>query len=41
MEQAFHFATMIYCDYGALSDIDRKKIMLKTYRCLKKEENFY
>lgn len=40
MEQAFHFATMIYCDYGALSNIDRKKIMLKTYRCLKKGGKF-
>ena len=34
-EHAFDFAVMIYCDYGALSDADRKNIMQKAFRSLK------
>lgn len=40
IEQVFDFATMIYCDYGALSDIDRKKIMTKSYHCLRQGGKF-
>lgn len=40
IEQVFDFATMIYCDYGALSDIDRKKIMKKSYHCLRQGGKF-
>lgn len=32
---AFDFATMIYCDYGALSDRDRQTLLLKLYRHLR------
>lgn len=40
IEQVFDFATMIYCDYGALSNIDRKKIMMKSYHCLRQGGRF-
>ena len=33
--EPFDFATMIYCDYGALSDVDRKGLMNRIYRQLK------
>ncbi len=31
LEQSFDFATMIYCDYGALSTADRKILMRRVY----------
>lgn len=40
LEQAFDFAVMIYCDYGALPDSDRKKLMQKSYRSLKQGGKF-
>ncbi|WP_324825369.1 class I SAM-dependent methyltransferase [Sinanaerobacter sp. ZZT-01] len=35
LKQHFDFATMIYCDYGALSTVDRRIIMKKVYQHLK------
>ncbi len=35
LERKFDFATMIYCDYGALSTKDRQVILSKIYRHLK------
>ena len=35
LHNVFDFATMIYCDYGALSTSDRKKLMGKVYQHLK------
>ncbi len=35
LQKNFDFATMIYCDYGALSVADRKTIMQKIYKHLK------
>lgn len=33
--ETFDFATMIYCDYGALSDVDRKNLMNRIFLHLK------
>ncbi|MDE7320517.1 MAG: class I SAM-dependent methyltransferase, partial [Lachnospiraceae bacterium] len=35
LHKVFDFATMIYCDYGALSTSDRKKLMGRVYQHLK------
>lgn len=35
LQEAFHFAVMIYCDYGVLSVENRKIIMQNVYRALK------
>lgn len=35
LNQVFDFATMIYCDYGALSEVDRQTIMKKVFNHLK------
>ena len=41
LHKVFDFATMIYCDYGALSTSDRKKLMGKVYQHLKPGNPFY
>lgn len=35
LKKTFDFATMIYCDYGALSTTDRKLLMQTVYNCLR------
>ena len=40
LKKVFDFATMIYCDYGALSTSDRKTIMRKVYNHLKSGGKF-
>lgn len=35
LDKCFDFATMIYCDYGALSDKNRQKILCNVYQHLK------
>ena len=40
LKKVFDFATMIYCDYGALSTSDRKTIMQKVYNHLKSGGKF-
>lgn len=40
LENTFDFATMIYCDYGALSKSDRQVIMRNVYQHLKFGEKF-
>ena len=35
IDNAFDFATLIYCDYGALSTQNRQTVMQKIYRALK------
>lgn len=35
LNKVYDFATMIYCDYGALSTIDRQTVMKKIYNHLK------
>lgn len=35
LKQTFHLATLIYCDYGALSTEDRQTVMKTIYRHLK------
>lgn len=40
LNQVFDFATMIYCDYGALSEADRQTIMKKVFNHLKSGGKF-
>lgn len=40
LNTAFDFATMIYCDYGALSTDDRKTLMQNVYSHLKSGGKF-
>jgi len=40
LNKNFDFATMIYCDYGALSTVDRKKLMSRIYQHLKPGAKF-
>ena len=40
LHEVFDFATMIYCDYGALSTTDRKKLMQIIYQHLKPGSKF-
>lgn len=39
-ENKYDFATLIYCDYGALAPNDRKKLLQNVYRSLKKGGRF-
>ncbi len=40
LNKTFDFATMIYCDYGALSTADRKVLMRNVYSHLKSDGKF-
>lgn len=40
IQKQFDFATMIYCDYGALTTMERKQLMEKVYLHLKPDGKF-